>query len=75
MADIKEDNAREQHRMTIETPILEAKHEVDEGGGENREEPQKTKTKRVASLDIFRGLTVAVCSVYFSFMDSVFGSC
>lgn len=71
MADIKEDNALEQHRVTIETPILEEKREVDEKGRENGEEPQKTKTKRVASLDIFRGLTVAVYSVYFSFIASV----
>lgn len=60
MADIKEDNVREQHRVTIEAPILEEKQQVDEGGGEKGEEPQKTRTKRVASLDIFRGLTVAL---------------
>lgn len=54
MADIKEENAQEPHYVTLETPKVEKQVETDE------ENPQKTKTKRVASLDIFRGLTVAV---------------
>lgn len=61
MADIKEDigHAQQQHlNLTVEAPKME----------EKEEEREQMKTKRVASLDIFRGLTVAVCNLsFFSF--------
>ncbi|KAL3538174.1 hypothetical protein ACH5RR_001540 [Cinchona calisaya] len=61
MADTKEDiTEQNQHHITIEAPKpLQSK---DEGEVEEAEEKsqKKTKTKRVASLDIFRGLTVAL---------------
>ncbi|CAA2994189.1 heparan-alpha-glucosaminide N-acetyltransferase isoform X1 [Olea europaea subsp. europaea] len=53
MADIKEDIGHAQHQhlnLTVEAPKME----------EKEEEREQMKTKRVASLDIFRGLTVAL---------------
>ncbi|CAI9768958.1 unnamed protein product [Fraxinus pennsylvanica] len=55
MADIKEDkgHAQQQHLgLAVEPPKMEEKEEG--------REQKKTQTKRVASLDIFRGLTVAL---------------
>ncbi|CDP17187.1 unnamed protein product [Coffea canephora] len=59
MADTKEGMTQEQHHVTIEAP--KALQDKGEEVKEVEEKPQnKTKTKRVASLDIFRGLTVAL---------------
>lgn len=58
MADAKEGMTQEQHHVTIEAP--KALQDKGEEVKQVEEKPQtKTKTKRVASLDIFRGLTVA----------------
>lgn len=62
MADAKEDISQQQHHVTIETP--KALQNIDKEVEGVEEKPQKkTKTKRVASLDIFRGLTVAVQTI------------
>ncbi|KAL2469152.1 hypothetical protein Fot_50728 [Forsythia ovata] len=50
MADIKEDTGHAHHlSLAVEPPKMEEKEEI-----------RKGKQKRVASLDIFRGLTVAL---------------
>lgn len=62
MADIKEDvGHRQQHLvLAVEAPKSQAQVENEEQEEQTAEAQQNTRTKRVASLDIFRGLTVAV---------------
>lgn len=68
MADTKEDlGHRQQHLiLPIEAPKSETHVEEEEDGeGGERKSQQNTRSKRVASLDIFRGLTVAVNYISF----------
>ncbi|PIN26687.1 heparan-alpha-glucosaminide N-acetyltransferase [Handroanthus impetiginosus] len=62
MADIKEDvGHRRQHLiLAVEAPKSEAQVEEKEEEDGKAKPPQGTERKRVASLDIFRGLTVAL---------------
>ncbi|KAL8545556.1 hypothetical protein ACS0TY_005630 [Phlomoides rotata] len=57
MADIKEDEAHRQQHLVL--PLEAPKSEAHGEGGE-RKSQQNTRSNRVASLDIFRGLTVAL---------------
>ncbi|KAK6159872.1 hypothetical protein DH2020_003253 [Rehmannia glutinosa] len=61
MADIKEDSGNHQQHLilAVEAPKSEAQLEEEEEEKEEKPE-QSSRAKRVASLDIFRGLTVAL---------------
>lgn len=61
MAEIREDVG---HRLVlpVEAPKSES-HGEEFGEGVERKSQQNTRSKRVASLDIFRGLTVAVINL------------